>query len=37
MDEASGQQPSIDFIPTLCFVKRGVAKERPEKVRKKKK
>ncbi|XP_055383831.1 periodic tryptophan protein 1 homolog [Condylostylus longicornis] len=25
-------EPSIDFIPALCFVKRGVAKEKPEKV-----
>ncbi|XP_030573832.1 periodic tryptophan protein 1 homolog [Drosophila novamexicana] len=25
-------EPSIDFVPALCFVPRGVTKERPEKI-----
>ncbi|XP_039956281.1 periodic tryptophan protein 1 homolog [Bactrocera neohumeralis] len=33
MEETDGpQEASIDFVPALCFVPRGVAKERPEKI-----
>ncbi|XP_054739684.1 periodic tryptophan protein 1 homolog [Anastrepha obliqua] len=32
MEEEGPQEASIDFVPALCFVPRGVAKERPEKI-----
>ncbi|XP_037949375.1 periodic tryptophan protein 1 homolog [Teleopsis dalmanni] len=32
MDGDAPQEPTIDFVPALCFVPRGVTKERPEKV-----
>lgn len=36
MEEEDQQDPSVvNFIPCMRFVKRGVAKEQPHKVRKK--
>lgn len=32
MDEEPPKEGTIDFIPSICFLKRGIAKERPEKV-----
>ncbi|XP_067628635.1 periodic tryptophan protein 1 homolog [Eurosta solidaginis] len=32
MEEEGPKEAAIDFVPALCFVPRGVAKERPEKI-----
>eukprot|EP00099_Drosophila_melanogaster_P019343 NP_610623.1 no child left behind [Drosophila melanogaster] len=32
MAEEGPPEPSIDFVPALCFVPRGVAKDRPDKI-----
>lgn len=31
-DEIEQDPTAVNFIPCICFVKRGVAKEQPEKV-----
>ncbi|XP_034105779.1 periodic tryptophan protein 1 homolog [Drosophila albomicans] len=32
VEEGVPPEPSIDFVPALCFVPRGVTKERPDKI-----
>ena len=32
MEEDGPQEATIDFVPALCFVPRGIAKEKPEKI-----